>query len=170
MRPFYKILLRIFIIFAIAFFAIQPYNWYCGITQSCDSFSLYDLAPFQEGTIPVEVFFEIKSYSSKLAFEPLEPSITTVSNKKNIVTYRVKNLSKDTIRFRPKLVVTPKYFEDGIVTYECLCSHLYKLKPKEVRELQMKFLVKWDAINAIQNKKKNGEFVEKPVIRYEVGF
>jgi cytochrome c oxidase assembly protein Cox11 len=172
MSPIFRIFLRIAVVLFVLFFAIQPYNWFCALTSSCESFHLSSLIPKKEGTMPLEVFLEIRSYNQNLVFEPLEPSVTTVTNKKTTVTYRVKNTSKRVIRFRPNLIVEPKSFEKYLVRYECLCSHLYKLKGGEERELTMRFEISDDIdekiIKRLTNAKRANLPEEKLVIRYEV--
>jgi len=168
MSPLYRFLLRFAIVIIVLFFAIQPYNWFCALTQSCRPFYLSDLIPKKEGKLPLTVFLEIKSYNSKLVFEPVEPIIKTVAGRKNTATYRLKNLGKRRISLRPNLVIEPPYFENNLIRHECLCSHIYRLKPGEEIEVQMRFEIKEDIEQQIISRRNAGLPEEQLKIRYEV--
>lgn len=141
MNPLIRLLIRLAIIFVVIFVAIQPFNWYCQLTQKCQTFSLSYYLPHKEGTEPVNVAFEIKSYREDLEIEPLEPTMITVVERKNTVIYHAKNLSSHLIRFRPILRVEPEALEKYIVRYECLCSSNFKLKVGEAIQPQMRFSI-----------------------------
>ncbi|MBU6140860.1 MAG: cytochrome c oxidase assembly protein [Proteobacteria bacterium] len=140
MNPKLRLALRLLGIFVIGFFAIQPFNWFCQITQSCRPFFISYYIPKEMGE-DVKVSFEITNYNQNLEFFVSQPSIDSFTNKKNLVTYRAKNLSKKTIKFRPQLIVEPEYATKYLTRYECICFRSYKLKPSEEIEMRMEFLI-----------------------------
>ena len=126
-------------VFTVIFIAVQPYNWFCGITQKCNTFHFSYLIPRKEGKDRFNIQLNVLNYSKNFSFESVEKSITTVPHRKNVVYYRAKNLSKKTIYLRPKLNIEPKEFEPYITIYDCLCTKVYKLKRGEEIEIKMTF-------------------------------
>jgi len=139
MPRFLQILFRIAIIFAVIFFAIQPFNWFCQLTQSCRPFYFSKLLPRLEGEEKIIVDLEILSFRRDLEFKADKQSIETVTNRLNTVHYTAKNLSNRTIKFRPMLYIKPQELEGYIRRYQCLCFHSYKLKKGESIDLVMEF-------------------------------
>jgi cytochrome c oxidase assembly protein Cox11 len=142
MHPAIKISLRIGAIFALLFFASKPYNFFCNFTNKCQPFYFSALIPKQEGKIPAIINFEVTNYREGLDLQVSQEKLETVANRKNTIIYYAKNLSKNTITFRPQLIYEPEIFGDYLETYQCLCKHSYKLKPGEKIELRMVFFVK----------------------------
>lgn len=168
MNPLLRLLIRCAVIFAIIYAAIQPFNWYCQLTQKCKSFNLAETFSFEkEGFTSIKVDFEVTSYREDLEFLPLESSIITVTGRKNSMTYHAKNLSTHMIRFRPTLKVEPQVFEQYITRYECLCSHVYKLKVGEAIQPEMRFAISSKILeNPLFKEMRQND---KPIkIRYEV--
>lgn len=142
MHPLLKLLIRFAIVFTVIFIAVQPYNWFCGITQKCDSFHFSYLIPRIEGNHNYNLKFNVVNFNKNLNFEVLDKSLTTVSNRKNVIHYRAKNLSKKTIYLRSKLKISPADLEKHIKIYDCLCTKVYKLKIGEEIDLKMTFEIK----------------------------
>lgn len=111
----------------------------------------------------MEVKLEVTNYNPKLVFMPLESSVTVVSNKKIIVTYRAQNLSKKTIRLHPLLIVEPDYFKKNLIRHDCLCEHSYKIKPLQEIKMDMEFEID-DNIEAEPRFKLR----EPLIIRYKI--
>ena len=141
MHPLLRISFRLAVIFAIGIFLIQPFNWYCQITQSCRPFSFAYYMPKREGTVPVNVVLETQNYREGLEFTSIEHSLTTVAHRKNTATYRAKNLTKRPLRFRLNFYTNSEFFEKNITRFQCPCFHEYKLKGGEVLELKAEFEV-----------------------------
>ena len=169
---FFRIFIRFAIIFTIITFAIQPYNWFCNITNKCSSITISSLLPTFEGKQEIEVFFEVTSYREDLKITANQSTITTVSGRKNTVTYRAKNLTNRPIRFRANFLTDPDYAEKHIKRYECLCFREYKLKPNEEIELKMVFALNDKIIEEIADSKesKNNNKSKKNslMIRYKI--
>lgn len=142
MPNLFRLTIRLVIIFIVITVAAQPYNWYCQLTQNCQPFYWSYYIPKTEGTQPINVEMEITSYREDLEFRVENPSLTTVSNRKNIAIYHMKNLSDHPISVRPKLQIEPANLEKYITRYECLCFHEYKLKKGEEITLKMRFEIK----------------------------
>lgn len=159
MPNFINWIFRIIIVFAIAFFAIQPFNWFCQITNKCQTFHLSYYLPKKEGIKPIKVDFGITNYRENLEFDVSEPSITTVSGRNNTVTYRAKNNSNHIMRLYPKLEIEPASVEKYITRYECLCSRQYKLMKGEEIEMRMRFEVS-ERIEEDTNYRQNGNVVK----------
>lgn len=142
MNPLLKLIIRFAIVFVVIFIAIQPYNWFCGLTQKCDSFHFSYLIPKKEGFDQFKFQLGAINYSGKFSFESVDKTLSTVINRKNTIHYHAKNLSKKTVYLRPKLLITPPEFEPHIKIYDCLCSKVYKLKKGEEIDLKMTFVIK----------------------------
>ncbi len=142
MNKFFHFAIRLALIFTVIFIATQTFNGFCKLTQKCSPFYFSYYLHGEEGSNPYGVVFGIDNYHTDLEFEPLEPSITTVANRNNKITYRIKNNSDHFINFRIKLHVDPEKARDGIVIYQCLCDSNYKLKKGEERILEMKFRIR----------------------------
>lgn len=163
MRLLIRFAIRFAVIFAIIVVIIQPFNWFCQLTQQCRPFYFSYYLPKQEGAMPIDVIFESTNYREDLDFRPYENAISTVTNKKNTIIYLAKNLSEKTITFRPKLIVEPEYAEGYITRYECLCSHEYKLKKGESIEMTMEFEID-------RKIEKDSKFMNKPEKSIKVRF
>jgi cytochrome c oxidase assembly protein Cox11 len=167
MSPLLRVFIRLAIVFAVIFFALQPFNWFCQITQKCRPFYFSYYLPKQEGRLPIRVNLEITNYRQNLELAAINPELTTFSNRINKVTYRAKNTSKKLIRFRTKLHIEPETIAKYVKRYQCLCMQEYRLKPGEEIDLPMEFLI--DA------KIENDDFLDEDKaldatikIRYEV--
>lgn len=158
--------IRIALISLVIVAAVQPYNWFCQITQKCDSFYFSQYLPKMKGKIPFDVMMEVTNYREDLDFRPTEPVIVTLSNQTNVVFYHAKNLSDKTISFRPQLIIEPDYAAKYFNRYECLCSHEYKLKPREERKLKMVFEIKKDIENEKNFSKQPN--TNKLKVRYKI--
>jgi len=155
MHPLLRLTLRLAMVFVICFVAIQPFNWFCKLTNKCEPFyfSYHFLKP--EGSREIQVNFGAMNYREDLEFTVDESSLTTVSNRMNIVTYRARNLSKRMIRFRPIMHIDPESSQRFIISYECPCSHEFKLKQGEEIELKMKFRIDDKIYNALDERDRD---------------
>jgi cytochrome c oxidase assembly protein Cox11 len=148
MPPKLRILLRIAVAFVVIFFAIQPYNWFCQLSQNCKPFYLSYYIPKKEGTKQIKIDLETTNYKRDVKFFVDKPEIITVANKKIVATYTITNNSKKLLRVRPKMEVIPKEATDYIKTYQCICLKRYKLKPKQTITIQMEFEIDKDIESA----------------------
>ncbi|MES2961435.1 MAG: cytochrome c oxidase assembly protein [Pseudomonadota bacterium] len=146
MPPLLRLSVRIAIAFVVIFFAVQPYNWFCQLTQSCNPFSFSHLIPKKKGKLPITVDMQVTDYRKDIELTVLQSEIKTVSNQVNKVDYQVKNLTNRVQYLRPVLHVEPEDFKEYIEFYNCLCNNRYKVKPGQTLNLRMEFLLK-DNIN-----------------------
>ena len=72
-------------------------------------------------------------------------TITTVSGRKNVVNYKVKNLSNRDMSFRPKFTVTPQDVEGLVKRRDCLCFEEHIIKKGEELNLQSSFELESEA-------------------------
>lgn len=165
MHPLLRISVRLTTIFIIVFFAIQPFNWFCSITQKCNTIYLSSFIPKREGIDNIKLKFEVTNYSQKVDFKVIQKTLTTVSGRKNVVFYRAKNVSKKHIRINPALFVKPKYVEKYLTRYECLCTRQFKIAPGEEIEMRMEFEIK----NSISDDVNFQKDPDSPIlIRYKI--
>ena len=141
MPPLLRLSIRIAIVFVVIFFAAQPYNWFCQITQSCRPFYFSQLIPKKKGNVPVIIKMEVTDYRRDIELTVLQSEVKTVSNKVNKVDYRVKNLTNRVQYLRPILHIEPEDFKKYIEFYNCICNNRYKIKPNQTLNLQMEFLL-----------------------------
>ncbi len=154
-------LVRFIIALAAIFICVQPYNWFCQITQSCRPIYFSYYFPKQERS-DVKLAFEITNYNRDLIISSDQETLNTKINRKNLVTFRVENKSAKLIKFKPTLIVEPKEAEQYLIRYQCPCSHTFKVKGKNSLEFQMEFIVD-DEIE-----KRDDDLSEKPIkIRYK---
>lgn len=161
-----RITLRLIIIFAIITFAIQPFNWFCQITQKCSPFYISYYMPKRAGKMPLDIRFEITNYREDIIFFPAQKSLITVANKKHLITYHLKNSSQKTVTFRPQFSIEPEYAQKYLKRYQCLCFQQYRLKGGEEIDLTMEFEVDRDIENDKSFLRKKGE--EPIVIRFKL--
>ena len=140
MNPLLLIAIRFAAILTIAFFAIQPFNWFCQISQKCQPFFLSYYFPKEIGK-QIKLSVNALDYSEKVEFTVLKPEGESYTNWKTLAIYHVKNISKKTINFRPALIVEPKYVEKYLIRYQCLCLHKYRLKAGEEIDMKMEFMI-----------------------------
>jgi cytochrome c oxidase assembly protein Cox11 len=131
MHPLLKNFLRIFIVCAAIFFLIQPFNWYCQLTRSCQPFYVTYHFPKKEGTQNLKTTITAQSKFRDVDFYSDQYEVNTVTNRKNIVKLTLKNNSKKIHYVFPKMTISPPQAVDYIVKYECPCLQTYRLKPKE---------------------------------------
>ena len=104
MRPVTRFIVYTFLLFLLFLVSLRPYNWICQTTNACHKFYLSDLIPRFEGEDIININFEIINTRDDVDFIiDGYDTISTVSERKNTVSYRVKNLSDKIIYFRPKL-------------------------------------------------------------------
>jgi cytochrome c oxidase assembly protein Cox11 len=167
MHPLLRRLIQIAIIFTVVFFAVQPFNWFCQITQKCQPFYFSYLIPRQQGDL-VKIKLQITNYHQGLDFKAVKADFTTRTNKINTVTYNAKNNSRLPIRFRPALYIEPKNFEKYVITYQCLCANEYKLKPNEEIKLQMRFFIARKIEDEEEFVSPDGQSIFTIKIRYQL--
>jgi cytochrome c oxidase assembly protein Cox11 len=148
MHPLFALIVRAAIIFTILFLIIQPYNWYCHISQKCQGFRATSLLPKLEGKDPIDVFFEVTNNDDDIIFESNYSVIQTVFNRVNTVSFTAENLSNRIIFFKPRLVISPQEYEKHINLIECLCFNEYKVKPGEKITMEMKFSIDTSIVKA----------------------
>ena len=144
MPPLLRLSIRIAIVFVVIFFAAQPYNWFCQITQSCKPFYFSQLIPKKKGYVPIKITMEVTNYRKDIELKVLQSEVKTVSNQTNRVDYRVKNLTNRVQYLRPILHIEPEHFKKYIKFYNCICNNRYKIKPRQTLNLQMEFLLNED--------------------------
>jgi cytochrome c oxidase assembly protein Cox11 len=142
MPPLLRLSIRIAIVFVVIFFATQPYNWFCQLTQSCKPFYFAQLIPKRKGYKPVIIKMEITEYLKNIELTVLQSEVKTVYNQVNKVDYRVKNLTNRVQYLRPILHIEPEDFKKYIEFYNCICNNRYRIKPGQTLDLQMEFLLK----------------------------
>ena len=144
MPPLLRLSIRIAIVFTVIFFAAQPYNWFCQITQSCKPFYFSQLVPKKKGNVPFTIAMEVTNYRKNIELTVLQSEVKTVSNQVNKVDYRVKNLTNRVQYLQPILHIEPKDFKEYIEFYNCICNSRYKIKPRQTLNLRMEFLLNKD--------------------------
>ena len=138
-----RIIFRILSVFVVAFVAVQPYNWYCRTHGKCSQFYFEDLLPDFEGKAGAQLIFEVKNYRPDVEIKVAEPQmINTVTGKRNVITYRIENLSNHAVRFRPEFYVEPQEFKKYISLRECLCFREQIIKKGEITALQSVFKIR----------------------------
>jgi cytochrome c oxidase assembly protein Cox11 len=173
MNQFLSLAIRLAVIFAVIFFLVQPYNWFCQITQKCSPFFFSYLIPSFEGKNPIEIELIAKNYNREIEFTALQPHITTVSNRIVTATYKIKNVSGRFVRFRIKLIPEgPVAANEYTTIYQCLCNKEYKLVKGEEKILEMKLKLNSDLDKALfENKNFDQKYYKKAEtikISYEV--
>ncbi len=139
MPPLLRIGIRIALAIIIICFIIQPYNWFCHLSQSCRPFYFSYYLPKKEGKKEFDMEFLTTSYREDIKFFAQEAAIKTPTNRKHVVTFHIQNLSKKFISIRPKLIITPKEVEKYLVRYQCPCLQQLKLKGLEEKTLTLEF-------------------------------
>ncbi|MBM5782263.1 MAG: hypothetical protein FJ368_02450 [Pelagibacterales bacterium] len=139
-----KYFIRFLTIFLLIFLSLKPFNWFCNYSQRCEPIFLSELLPSFEGKKPITVIPVAKNYNKFLEFETVTKNFTSVTGRKNIITYKVKNLTQSTIRFRPKFHIEPKDYAYYLIRKNCLCFEDILLKKGEEKELSFNFKVKKD--------------------------
>ena len=148
--------------------SIKPYNWYCASSGSCSAINLLNYLPHKKGTTQVTLEFKTRNPYPNIFFEldnGQDFRVNTVPGTKNTIKYLVKNNSKDTIIFRPKLVTEPKWLADYIERESCLCHQEYELAPGEEEILEANLRISADI-------EEDEIFLEDPsrllTIRYDI--
>lgn len=139
MHPLLKIFLKIFIVCVAIFFLTKPLNWYCQLTQDCKPFYLSYYFPKKEGKRNLYATVTAKSKFRDVDFIADKYEIESVTNRKNIVKFTLKNNSKKIHYVFPKINITPPEVSNYIVKYECPCLQTYRLKPKETLIVNFEF-------------------------------
>jgi cytochrome c oxidase assembly protein Cox11 len=139
MSPFLRLAIQIIVIVGVLTLAIQPFNWYCQLTQSCRPFFFSYYLPKREGKKEFPVKVEVNNYNENIEFFAEETNIKIPTNRKHVINFHIKNLSKKLIVIRPKLTITPKALSDNFIRYQCLCSQQIKLKGGEEVIAKMEF-------------------------------
>ena len=154
MSPILRALVYLALIFFTIFVAVKPYNWVCRFSKKCNEIVFDNFIPSIEGNQEITTIMEAVDQRDDVEFEVDEPKILyTVTGRKNVVTYHIKNISRDTIKIRPKFSVEPKEAEKFISRQECLCFREYKLKRGETIVVPTSFTFKSKLEQAIAEKK-----------------
>ncbi|MBU6339190.1 MAG: cytochrome c oxidase assembly protein [Rickettsiales bacterium] len=134
-----------FLIFILCLIATRPYNWFCEFSGKCQKFYLSDLIPDFEGSTPINIVLTAESNNKKLEFiVDGYDTIRTVSGRKNVVNYRVKNLSNDAVKFRPQFHISPDNFEEYVKRIDCLCFEDHIISKGKEMSLQASFKIDSD--------------------------
>ncbi len=144
MRPIFRIPLYGALILLLFFVLAQPYNIFCNLTKKCEALYLSSLLPVREGKEPINIVYEVNSRRGDMDFIPVEKELETVTGRKNIVHYKVTNVAKHLIRFRPIFYVKPDKVLRFIDRNDCICYHEYKLKKGETIELKLEYRINSD--------------------------
>lgn len=88
----------------------------------------------------VEVFFEAKAYDNlPVRFYPSEPRVVSTVGADSTVIYRFKNLSDETVRFRPIHQVSPLIAGQHFSMKMCFCFNDQTIGPGESTEFPVIF-------------------------------
>lgn len=141
MRPITRFFLYSILIFCVLLpLTLKPYNLFCQSSGKCQKIYLSDLLPSFEGTTKINVNIEAVSFRKDLTFMVAGyDTITTVSGRRNVVNYKVQNLSNRDMSFRPKFAVTPQDVAGLVKRKDCLCFEEYRIKKGEELNLQSSF-------------------------------
>lgn len=143
MHPILRSLVYLALILFTVFVAIKPYNWVCRLSNKCSEIVLENLIPNIEGDQEIKVILEVINKREDIEFEVNEPkNLDTVSGRKNVVNYTVKNLTQNEVKFRPKFSIEPAEAQDFISRQECLCFKEYKLAKGETIVIPTRFKFK----------------------------
>jgi len=141
------------------------------MNQSCKPFYFAYYMPKTEGKRPIEISLEVVNYRTDLDFSVENSFITTVANRKNIASYRVKNISDHVSMFQPELYFKQANFEKYVKRYRCLCFHNFKLKPGESIALVMEFEINPDIEDAAGvTSYAQKDAVKNDVISLQIGY
>jgi|TARA_Y100000389_G_C17471432_1_gene531592 cytochrome c oxidase assembly protein Cox11 len=153
-----KYFFRFAVITIIAIILIRPYNFFCNKTNLCQGIIFAKYIPsYNIGTKKIEINFTAKNTNKDLTFKSEKNSIKTVTGKKNIVKFYIKNNSSTnkTIKFRIKYNVSPKDYSQYIKLYQCLCAKSYLLKPGKEIVNEVIFSIKNNFDNILNNNQNN---------------
>lgn len=145
MRPITRLFFYSIALFLLIVIALKPYNWFCQTSGKCQKIYVSDLFPTFEGDNEINLILEAKSHNPDLDFMIMGyDTISTVSGRKNVVKYKIKNLSNKRMVFRPKFHVEPKQFEKYVNRSDCLCFEDYALDANDEINLQAAFSIDSD--------------------------
>ncbi len=139
-----KYFIRFLTIFLLIFLSLKPFNWFCNYSQKCQPIFLSDFLPSFEGNKSITIIPIAKNYNKYLEFDIVTKNFTSVTGRKNVITYKVKNLTQGTVIFRPKFYIEPKDYSYYLIRKNCLCFEDIVLKKGEEKELNFNFKVKKD--------------------------
>lgn len=135
-----KILLKPALALLFVYFLIQPYNWYCMSFGDCKTISLERYLLRTPGK-SVDLKLEITNYRRDVTFTTSESIVKVRSNEINIITYKLKNLSREKIKVRPEMFFEPEGAKNFFKIFKCLCSRTISIKPQEEVEVNFEFFV-----------------------------
>ncbi len=158
-----QIAIRAAILIFALFILIQPFNLFCQTSGACSPFFISYYIP-RSGNTDIKLIFEVTNYKKDLEVSIDKTSLETSTNKKVLVTYNVKNNSRDLIKFTPELVVEPSYAKKYLVRYQCPCSRTQKVNGKGG---ETKFKAEFLIDNKIEKEKEFTGF-EPITIRYKI--
>lgn len=139
MHPLLKIFLKISVALVAIFFLSRPYNWYCQLTQNCQTFYFSRYFPKKEGAKEIQTIITTQTKFRDIDFYADQSLVKSVTNRKNIVKFTFKNNSKKIKYIFPKMTVTPVESERYLTKYESPSLQTYRLKPKEVLIVNFEF-------------------------------
>lgn len=165
MNPKFRLLKNIIIIVFVGFLIMQPYKWFCNLTQKCQPISFSQLFPSKKGIQNLKFNFVITNYKKDLEIRVEQTTLTTLAGEKNVIKYYMKNNSKRTMRFHLKMHFEPEELEKYLIRHQCLCFSKYKLKGGEEKEVEMIFEIDSDIE---RDQKYRDRTQDEFTIRYEV--
>ena len=157
MHPIFRFSIYFCLFVLVGNFCLTNYNRFCLDRQSnqmqCGpifpSFYFQQIFSNNFDTI-VEVEFKANSQQQNLQFFAGREKFLAKTNTIYLQDFYVINNSDAKITFRPNFFISPEKYANDIITYRCLCSNKYTLKPKETRIIKMAYQI-------INNKKSNPE-------------
>ena len=157
MHPIFRFSIYFCLFLLVGNFCLTNYNRFCLDRQSnqmqCGpifpSFYFQQIFSNNFDTI-VEVEFKANSQQQNLQFFAGRENFIAKTNTIYLQDFYVINNSDAEITFRPNFFISPEKYVNDIITYRCLCSNKYTLKPKETRIIKMAYQI-------INNKKSNPE-------------
>ena len=165
MNPFLKFILRLSALFLLIFVIVQPYNWFCKLTENCKIIEFSNYIPRSEGTNNVTFNFQTLNRDKNIKFFANQNELRTVANRRNIVKFTIKNNGKRFIEFSPRMIIEPQSAAKYIKRSQCLCFKKYKLKSGESKILEMEFMVSKKIDK--EQLKENGLLAKPIIIRFE---
>lgn len=130
--------------FGFGFALVPMYGWVCEVAglQKAGAMRVAVAAPAEISARTVTVKFDgMVQASLPWAFEPVQPRLTVRLGETNEVSYRVRNLTGQTITAQAVPSVTPWLATEHFSKIECFCFDHQTLQGGEEREMPLRFIV-----------------------------
>lgn len=153
-RPVMRPIIKFGTIFALIFFCLQPFNWYCQSSNSCFGFYFQDIweklpnfGPKANGVILLDTV-NLRDDTFEIYAE--EPFVSRVfSTDTQDLYFTVRNIGKNVASFRGQLLIEPKNLAEKIDIRKCDCDYSIKLKPGEERILNVKIKIDREVLSEV---------------------